>query len=80
MNVGAEIGEDRGGRVGQVVEHLHDPALFGDEHAAVRREANRRGPGQAAEHHVVNEPWRQRRRRVDGCRFPIDRTDRKDED
>ena len=38
VGVGAEIGEGRRGRVREIVEHLDDAALLGDENAAVVRE------------------------------------------
>ena len=51
----SQIGERRRGRVGEVVEHLDQTALLGDEHAPVGRE-RRPSAAQAAEDGALLEP------------------------
>ncbi len=55
MHFRAEVGEDRGRRVQQIVEDLDDTALFPDEDLAVAGKAHRRRLAQAAERDLVGE-------------------------
>src|SRR5205085_1190955 len=56
VDVGAEVGEEGGGGVAEVVEDPDQPALFGDEGPAVRGEADHGGVGEAGEDGGLEEP------------------------
>ena len=59
VHLSSQVGEDGGGRNREAGKHLDEPALLGDEHAAVRRELDDRRKIQPIEHDLLVESGRQ---------------------
>jgi hypothetical protein len=62
MNLSAQVSEDGGRGIAQIVEHLDEPTLFANEDAPVHGEAEDGRVAEAADRRRLGKPGWQRRR------------------